>query len=382
MKNNITQASNKSVSPEEVFFNWDEGYCLYRETGKNTIGGCGLSYSKIHKIITSPIYLSFKKKNKSARNRFANSVNKNNRQLAEDMVTCLRHQKYILGREDCDIMSKQDKKNSPFLKWAGGKKKLIDTIRELMPVTIDGNYYEPFAGAGSVALNIDAKSVSINDINTDLISLWKAVQSNIEELLEEGRELFSGRYSDEKSYYELRAEFNSIKINTIRKSALFVYLNRHCFNGLCRYNAKGGFNVPIGRYSTIGFPEKELREASVIIKNWDITNVGFLDVIDNAGDGDVVYCDPPYSPLNSISFSDYTKEGFNEKNHVELADAAQRASQRGAIVLISNHDTPFTRKIYEEGGAVIHSLNVSRMIASKSKNRKAASEVIAVFKKR
>lgn len=143
----------------------------------------------------------------------------------------------------------------PFLKWAGSKYKIIDRILNTLP---NGRrLIEPFAGSGAVFLNADFEEYLIADTNSDLINLYKQVQSHGKDFIAYASALFTPDNNTEASFYALRAEFNACT-EPARKSALFVYLNRHCFNGLCRYNSKGQFNVPFGRYTKPAFPNIEM----------------------------------------------------------------------------------------------------------------------------
>jgi DNA adenine methylase len=318
---------------------------------------------------------------KLARSKYLKRLSETNPKLCNNIEICIRyHNNVLLRRKDNVIMKFGNKEfTSAFLKWAGGKSKLTEQIQNLFPFDIKGSYVEPFAGSGVVALNTKANHHWINDINDDLVLLWKTVQSSPDDLIKECLPLFSKEYNTQEKYYELRDEFNN-GAKGIRRAALFIYLNRHCFNGLCRYNSKGKFNVPCGKYSTIGFPEDEIRIASDKIKNWKITSLDFRKVMGELKKGDTCYVDPPYVSLTeTANFSDYAKEGFNQKDQIDLADCAKDAAKRGALVIISNHNTDFSRGIYEERGATIYTLNVKRSIASKTKNRKEVPELLAVF---
>ena len=146
-------------------------------------------------------------------------------------------------------------KRRAFLKWAGGKYELVDTIKQYLP---DGDQLiEPFVGAGSVFLNTKFKSYILADINHDLIALFKLLQSNPDHFIDDLRLLFNHQNNQAEAFYQLRDVFNYSKDQYLR-ALLFVYLNRHCYNGLCRYNSSGLFNVPFGRYKTIYFQRKSL----------------------------------------------------------------------------------------------------------------------------
>ena len=238
---------------------------------------------------------------------------------------------------------------------------------------------EPFVGSGAVFLNTDYHSYLLADANPDLIVLYT-------QLLEEGtgfirycRNFFNGRRNNSDYYYAYRDEFNKTR-NARRKAALFLYLNRHGYNGLCRYNGKGMFNTPFGRYDRPYFPEQEMlafvrRTGRVTLQHnpFDVSMVG-------AQPGDVVYCDPPYVPLSDTAhFTDFHAGGFTWDDHVRLADIAGELASRRVQVVISNHDTSETRELYSSRGARLSCFKVRRHISSDGSNRKEVSELLAEF---
>lgn len=268
----------------------------------------------------------------------------------------------------------------PFLKWAGGKLKLVDNITTFFPPH-SIRYIEPFVGAGSVALNVKSSASIINDANPDLINVWRIIQKYPEELIRQCIPLFSGKFYNEISYYKLRDEFNARTASKIRHAAIFVYLNKHGFNGLCRYNLNNEFNVPIGKFKTISFDPDNLREISKKIKRWMITNQNYSHSIQTAGEGDIVYCDPPYIPDEQVkvSFNRYSKDSFTIDNQIQLAKLAAASSKRGATVIISNNDTPYSRELYSKLGANLSFVSVQRNISCNGEFRHKASELVAVF---
>jgi DNA adenine methylase len=269
--------------------------------------------------------------------------------------------------------------NSPFLKWAGGKFRIANTILEYIPPAFSGKYIEPFVGAGAIALNVSTPNVIINDSNNDLILLWKSIQSNVDLLISECEVLFNNTSTD---FYKLRNEFNN-EASGIRKAALFVYLNRYCFNGLCRYNKSGKFNVPVGKHKTIYFPKYELLNAAGISNNWIIHNKDFREVMSEANSDDFVYCDPPYVPISKTSyFTNYSPNDFNWQDQVDLAINASNAANRGATVLISNHFLRETEELYKKYGAELKIIEVSRTISANASGRNKIKELVALFKKK
>ena len=263
----------------------------------------------------------------------------------------------------------------PFLKWAGGKYKIIDKIQKSLP---NGRrLIEPFVGSGAVFLNIDFEEYLLADINSDLINLYKQVQEHGKDFANYASALFKPENNTQTAFYDLRAEFNACT-DVARKSAIFVYLNRHCFNGLCRYNSKGQFNVPFGRYANPTFPAVEMLNFHEKSKRAVFEVADFKDIMGRADIGSVVYCDPPYAPLTATAnFSSYTKDGFTLDDQQALADCAQKLAAREIPVVISNHDTELTQILYAK--AKITSFNVQRFISSNAKNRNAAAELVALY---
>lgn len=280
----------------------------------------------------------------------------------------------------------QDKntdKIQPFLKWAGGKYKKVDEIKTLFPVNAE-RYLEPFIGAGSVALNVSYGKIIINDNNTDLINVYKALKVEKLNFISDCKDLFVPENNTREKYGELKEEFNTTK-DVYRKSILFIYLNRHCFNGLCRYNGRGEFNTPIGDYKNPYFPEKQMKRVMDKLSNFTFYNEDYSFLLKMAGDKDIVYCDPPYLPISdSSSFNSYSVSGeFSLQDHLELARMSSEASERGAVVVISNHLNWYSKQIYKDMfGAKIKTLKVSRTISGNTENRKAVQEIIAIFSKK
>jgi DNA adenine methylase len=265
----------------------------------------------------------------------------------------------------------------PFLKWAGGKIKLIPDITPLLPRNA-ARYIEPFLGGGSVFLNTDYTTNQLCDSNQHLIDVFNAVKVKLHQLINAGRKLFTPANNNKEAYYGLRAEFNQTK-DLDRRAALFVYLNRHCFNGLCRYNSKGGFNVPFGDQDSPSPPEEQMLSVVDKLQTAEILCQDFRITFEKIGAGDVVYCDPPYIPKSeTANFTGYTAGGFSKRDQIDLAELAGKAAAKGACVLISNLDAECTRKLY--GGATrIVSLLASRSISCVGADRKPVGELIAVF---
>jgi DNA adenine methylase len=268
-----------------------------------------------------------------------------------------------------------------FLKWAGGKSQLVDKIISLMPLNRRKRYLEPFVGSGVVALNVpdDFQEIIISDTNSDLIGIWDNLKNHRNTFISTCRGYFNSCYNNEEWYYKFRKLFNESKHDHIRTS-LFLYLNRHCFNGLCRFNSKGEFNVPFGRYKTIYFPEKELRHAAEVSKKMKIFCNDFQSIMRMAQPGDVFYLDPPYIPISKTSgFTTYSTNGFTADEHIILVQNAELAQQKGATVIISNNDVPVARKLYADA-TEIHFVPVRKSIGAAAGTRKKLQEIIAVYR--
>lgn len=263
----------------------------------------------------------------------------------------------------------------PFLKWAGSKFALAGRIKAALPS--GARLVEPFVGSGAVFLNTDFEEYLLADANRDLINLYQTVAAAGEAFLDQGRALFSSETNTQARFYELREEFNS-RADDERKSAIFIYLNRHCFNGLCRYNRAGKFNTPFGRYKQPRFPEQELRAFAEKSKRALFMHADFEATFISTRAGDVIYCDPPYIPLSTTaSFTSYSVNDFGIREQRQLAMHAEQAASDGIPVLISNHDTSLSRELYEH--AAIQSFDVQRFISAKTSHRTRAPELLALF---
>lgn len=261
-----------------------------------------------------------------------------------------------------------------FLKWAGGKSQSLNLISEHCE-WIENRLIEPFVGSGVVSLNVPAPFYIIGDTNDDLINVFRVLKENDESFIAEISKYFVDENNKEENYYELRKRFNKTKSDKERAS-LFIYLNRHCFNGLCRYNRKGEFNVPFGKYKDVYFPSKELLNFKKHLEKCEIYCQDFEDTMRMATKDDVMYCDPPYVPLSETAkFTDYSTDGFGEEQQIKLAKLAEEAPCR---VLISNHDTDFTRSIYKNASK-IKSKTVGRMISADGSKRKSVKELLAIY---
>ena len=262
-----------------------------------------------------------------------------------------------------------------FLKWPGGKLRLVERIREALGPA--GRLIEPFVGSGAVFLNTDYAEYLLADNNKDLIDLYSILQSEGTPFIKYCGRYFQPGCNDKEVYYKRRETFNKTKRLRV-KAALFIYLNRLCFNGLCRYNQKGIFNTPFGRYknpqlqvdSMHGFLQKAPRARFL--------HADFKETMAKARPGDVVYCDPPYAPLSDTAyFTDYSTGGFGWQQQIELAETARETARRGVPVVISNHATEQILALY--AGAELSTFSVRRLISCDGNNRNEAREVLARF---
>lgn len=265
----------------------------------------------------------------------------------------------------------------PFLKWAGGKAKLVPFILSHVPSRTSKRLIEPFSGSAALSLASDFDAYLLNDTNPDLIKLFQTLKQEKQGFIEYAYSFFTAENNHETRFYELRDQFNASE-NSIERSALFIYLNRHAFNGLCRYNSKGIFNVPFGRYRSPYFPATEMQAFINKSNRIELLCGDFQQALNQANTHDIIYCDPPYAPLSSTaSFTAYAKDGFDLSEQNRLAQAAQQAAAHSQGVLISNHDTDFTRSIYQD--ARIETIEVQRNIAAKSSSRQKVGELLAIY---
>ena len=269
------------------------------------------------------------------------------------------------------------KKNRAFLKWAGGKYPLLDEIQGHLP---EGDcLVEPFVGAGSVFLNTDFSRYILADINSDLIELYKIVKTRADEYVEQARTLFVPETNNAERYYQFREEFNA-STDLFRRAVLFLYLNRHGYNGLCRYNLRGEFNVPFGRYKKPYFPEAELRHFAEKAQNAEFYCESYEDCMKRAGKNAVVYCDPPYAPLSATAnFTAYHTNSFSLEQQEILARKAEELMAKRIPVLISNHRTPLTLEWYKNATDT-HVVKVRRSISRIGGTRNKVDELLALYR--
>ena len=266
----------------------------------------------------------------------------------------------------------------PILKWAGGKRQLMPEIIKKIPENYNC-YYEPFLGGAAVLLNLKPKEAIVNDLNKELINVYRVVKKYPDKLLE-FLQIHEINHSEEY-YYQIRAmdrEPNYSKLSPIEKAARIIYLNHTCYNGLYRVNRDGYFNTPIGKYKNPNILNKNnILEVSKYFNDSSIKfSVGdYKKILKDVEKDDFVYLDPPYDPLtDSASFTMYTKEGFGKNNQKELKKVCDYINKKGAKFLQSNSDTEYIRELYKDYKIV--EISASRMINSKAKGRAKIKEVL------
>ncbi len=264
---------------------------------------------------------------------------------------------------------------APVLKWAGGKRALLGQYEPHLPATFRA-YHEPFVGGGAVFFHLRPRleqTVHLSDVNAELINLYRALRDELPAVmkrLEEHRRRHNSDY-----YYKIRS-VHPDKLDPTRRAARLIYLNKTCYNGLYRVNARGYFNVPLGRYTNPTILDRErLQAASSALQGVELRQETFEMVLERAAEGDLVYFDPPYQPLTrTANFTSYTADSFAESDQARLAEVYRELDRRGVQVLLSNSDTPLVRKLYR--GFTLHEIQAPRFINSKASLRKAIGELL------
>lgn len=268
----------------------------------------------------------------------------------------------------------------PLLKWLGGKRRVVPHILPYIPENYN-LYYEPFFGGGAVYLHLLPEKAVISDVNKPLINVYQQVKENPEALIEElEHERWKNTLED---YLEIRAldrEEEFEEVSDLFKAARILYLNKTCFNGLYRENKKGQYNAHFGHYKDPQIKNPELiREMSKQFnRGTEIKLAGFQESLSQVeGTSNLIYLDPPYIPLNTTSyFTSYSKDGFNDDDHVSLAEKMRELDEKGNYVLMSNSDTPRTAEIYKDFHFI--KIQVGRSISAKGTSRGKVGEILAV----
>lgn len=271
---------------------------------------------------------------------------------------------------------------APFVKWAGGKRQLLPQIKERIPEKYN-RYYEPFVGGGAVTFGLQPANALINDINKALINAYRQICNAPEAFLKAVNRLDAEMWEDGKEYYYLlREQYNDKLMKSeydVELAALFVFINKHCFNGLYRVNGKGLFNVPYNNSRGASVDERVIMNVSEYLQGVTIIQGDFEAACADADKGDFVFFDSPYAPLNPASFESYTKEGFDIESHKRLARLYGELTARGCYCMLTNHNTDLINELYANKGYNIDIVTVKRMINSDASNRVGKEVIICNY---
>ncbi|EHL2231392.1 Dam family site-specific DNA-(adenine-N6)-methyltransferase [Escherichia coli] len=262
-------------------------------------------------------------------------------------------------------------------KWAGGKFGVLEQIFRYLP---EGKrLIEPFVGGGAVFMNAGYQENLLNDVNADLINFYKTLQREAHSLITLAHRFFQD-YNTQEGYLAVRNAFNKQVYDDLHRAAAFLFLNRHCFNGLTRYNQAGEFNVGYGKYKTPYFPLQEMEAFLGAEGRSEFVCGDFAAVIEAAGEGDVIFCDPPYEPLpNTEGFTNYSGHDFKFEEQKRLVSLLTDAHRRGAKVLITNSGAPNIRELYHDSGFRVEPLFARRSVSCKGDTRGVAHDVLGTL---
>ncbi len=258
----------------------------------------------------------------------------------------------------------------PFLKWAGGKKRILPHLLQRLPEHF-GGYFEPFIGGGALFFRLIPGAALVSDINAELVNVYRTVRDSVDHLIED-----LGRHRYEKNYYYAMRARDPEQMSGLNRASRMIYLNRTCFNGLYRVNRRGQFNVPFGRYKNPTIcPADKLRAASRVLQDIEIRCQDYSATVAPARSGDFVYFDPPYQPISrTANFTSYTKGAFDEGEQARLAQTFRDLDGRGVGCMLSNSDTPLVHELY--AGFRIELIDAPRAISRNANGRRSVREVI------
>lgn len=257
---------------------------------------------------------------------------------------------------------------STILKWAGNKTAIMPELKKHLPA--GPRLVEPFAGSCAVMMETDYPHYFVADINPDLINLYLMIKEDVSSFIHLAERIFS-KFTTAEDYYKCRQFFNTVPLSPMDKAAYFLFLNRHCYRGLCRYNQSGFFNVPYGNYKKPYFPVDEIRAFAEKAQRATFICGSYDETLALLQEGDVVYCDPPYDG----TFSGYHTAGFTEDDQYRLASILERRSSEGHPVIVSNSDTSLTRSLYRN--FTRHRITAKRSMGVAAGDGKSAAEIIA-----
>jgi DNA adenine methylase len=262
----------------------------------------------------------------------------------------------------------------PFLKWAGGKQRLIPQYQDYFPAPqAIKHYYEPFIGGGAIFFHFQPTPATLADRNETLMEVYQAVQQDVDSVIAALRP-----HRNESDYfYDVRA-MDVKTLSLAERAARLIYLNKTCYNGLFRENSKGKFNSPFGRYKNPKIcNEERLREASDVLQDVTLMAADFEDVVETAVADDFIYFDPPYAPLTATSnFTSYDKHGFALADHMRLADTIAKLTKRNCKVMLSNSTAPIVYELYARPPYRIVEMQARRNINSNASRRGPIKELL------
>jgi len=274
------------------------------------------------------------------------------------------------------LFSERDLDLAPILKWVGGKRQLMKEIIKYIPNDYN-TYYEPFVGGGAVLFSLQPENAVINDINSELINVYKVIKNNLIELLEDLKK----HKNNEKYFYKIReldrsSEYN--ELSNVERASRIIFLNKTCYNGLYRVNSLGYFNAPFGKYKNPKIiNEKRLFAIHDYFNNNNIKilNTNYYEALKDISKNDFVYFDPPYHPISeSSSFTNYSKDGFDENDQIKLKKVCDELNSKGVKFLLSNSNSKLIKELYKD--YKIEYVNAKRNINSKASKRGAIKEVL------
>jgi DNA adenine methylase len=270
----------------------------------------------------------------------------------------------------------QPREAAPFVKWAGGKGRLLSQLRPLLPSQAPRmRHVEPFVGGGALFFSRQPKRALLTDINPALVGTYVAIRDDVSGVIDALRDL-AARHSKER-YYAVRDRYNrGPRITTAKRAAMFIYLNKTCFNGLHRVNRKGEFNVPVGSYKKPRILNEDgLKAASALLQGAQLRCAPFEALLEDAKPGDFIYFDPPYEPVSATaSFTSYASDGFGREDQTRLRDVYKALDRRGCKLMLSNSDVPFIRELYADFR--IDTVAAPRAINCNASKRGRVSEVV------
>ena len=270
-------------------------------------------------------------------------------------------------------------KGKPFVKWAGGKRQIMEELKKCVPNEFNA-YYEPFVGGGALFFELAPKKAFLNDYNKELINVFECIKEDdkFEKMTKELNH--HETLHSEEHYYEVRnIDRNKKKYDRLadyKKAARTIYLNKACFNGLYRVNSNNEFNVPFGKKAKVNTYEDQnlgIIHGILNLNDIELSSVDFEEAVKNAKKGDFVYFDPPYDS-DTATFNSYTEDGFGKEEQVRLSEVFKRLDKKGCLVMLSNHNTKLINELYKDFN--INVIHAKRNINSDGKKRGKVEEVI------